>query len=357
MRAGDRRSSEPALPPTEVLESYGLDGAIVQPLGAGLINRSWLVQEPGGGRFVLQAVNPMFPPAIHEDIAAVTSHLCTKGVPSPRLVPSRGRLWVEHGDRIWRLLTYVEGLSREAIDRPSQAEEAGRALARFHTSVADLQHVFKNTRLGVHDTAKHLAALRGVMVEHSDHRRYAEVAALAEQVFALARDLPAFLPAPDRIVHGDPKISNIVFDAASGEARCLVDLDTLTRMPVALELGDAFRSWCNPAGEDASDATFSLPLFDAAVRGYAERAALWLEPNEWRAIPAATYTIAVELAARFCADALVERYFAWDSRRYADASSHNQARTRGQLAVAAAAARLRDALDATVARAFGRQQP
>ena len=95
---------------------------------------------------------------------------------------------------------------------------------------------------------------------------------------------------------------------------CLIDLDTLARMPVALELGDALRSWCNPATEDAADARFVRPFFAAAVDGYAAAAPGFLAHDEWGAIPRGTLTITVELAARFCADALRERYFRWDPR-------------------------------------------
>ena len=68
------------------------------------------------------------------------------------------------------------------------------------------------------------------------------------------------------------------------------------------------RSWCNPVSEDAVTADFSQPLFEAAITGYAEVAAGFREPAEWSAIPAATLTITVELAARFCADSLREQY-------------------------------------------------
>ena len=70
-------------------------------------------------------------------------------------------------------------------------------------------------------------------------------------------------------MHGDPKINNLLFDAATGRALCFIDLDTLGRMPLPLELGDAFRSWCNPAGEDNRQSAFALDLFAAAVDGYA----------------------------------------------------------------------------------------
>jgi len=89
------------------------------------------------------------------------------------------------------------------------------------------------------------------------------------------------------------------------------------------------------------------------MRGYAAAAPGFLTGNEWRAIPLGTLTITVELAARFCADALRESYFGWDAGRYATASEHNQWRTRGQLQVAANIAAEMDALEGIMARAFG----
>ena len=99
------------------------------------------------------------------------------------------------------------------------------------------------------------------------HGEHAAVRELADRVFALAERLPVLPAAADRVVHGDPKISNIVFARDTNRAVCLIDLDTLTRMPVALELGDALRSWCNPVSEDAATAAFSRRCSRQLSRG------------------------------------------------------------------------------------------
>ncbi|MGI9257906.1 MAG: phosphotransferase, partial [Gammaproteobacteria bacterium] len=184
------------------------------------------------------------------------------------------------------------------------------------------------------------------------HQRYDVIDPLATQVLTLASDIAKLSDHPDRIVHGDPKISNIIFDPETDAAICLIDLDTLGRMPIALELGDAFRSWCNPKPEDEQGAEFSLPLFEAAIAGYARETSDFLTETEWRAIASATYTITVELAARFCADALNESYFGWDDARFASASEHNEARTRGQIDLARSIASCHAELDRIVAQAF-----
>ncbi|MEO8466118.1 MAG: aminoglycoside phosphotransferase family protein [Gammaproteobacteria bacterium] len=340
-------------PPPAVLDAFDLAADSLDRATSGLINPTWYVRSKHGAELVLQRVNPIFPPAVNLDIAAVTEHLVRKGALTPRLVRNRdGALWLEHEGAVWRVLTRIQGVCRDALQSPAQAQEAGRALAEFHHAVGDLDYTFQNARLGVHDTPRHLKGLRDALVEHAAHRDIATIRPLAERVLTFAASLPALPASGDRIVHGDPKISNLMFATDSNRALCLIDLDTLSRMPVALELGDALRSWCNPATEDATNARFVREYFEAAVGGYAAAAHGFLTDNEWRAIPVGMLTITIELAARFCADALRERYFGWDAKRYPTASAHNQARTRGQLQVATSLASEMSVLDAITARAF-----
>lgn len=347
------RAVTAAPPPSAVVDAFALDPASLEPAGTGLINQTWFAREAGGERRVLQRVNPVFRPEIHDDIEVVTRHLRAKGLTTPLLVPSRqGRLWVDHEGTVWRLMTYIDGITRDALGSAGQAREAGRVLARFHRALEDLEHAFSAARLGVHDTERHLRVLREALVEQAGHRRFETIEALAAEVFELAAEISPLPAVPDRIVHGDPKISNVLFARGGERALCLIDLDTLAHMPVEFELGDAFRSWCNPKTEDASSARFELPLFEAALEGYAEQSAGLLAPEEWRSIPAATFRIAVELAARFCTDALHERYFAWDRSRYASASAHNRARTRGQLNLARTIRDQHAAIEAIVTHAF-----
>ena len=342
------------IPPDAVLEAYGLARGSLARAPSGLINPTWFAQSLHGAALVLQRVSPLFTAEVNMDIAAVTEHLARKGVLTPRLVPTRGGdLWFDNQGTLWRVLTRIEGVCRDALESPAQAREAGRVVAVFHRAVSDLDYSFKHRRPGVHDTPRHLRTLREALVEHRGHRHFDAIAPLAERVLEAAATLPPVPPTADRIVHGDPKISNLIFASDSDRALCLVDLDTVSRMAVALELGDALRSWCNPAHEDAAGARFDRALFDAAILGYAEAAAGFLTPDEWSAIPRGTLTITVELASRFCADALRESYFGWNRARYESSSAHNQARTVGMLALAAGIRAELPGLEESTAAAFG----
>ncbi len=338
----------------DALGRYGLADAALEPLGSGLINATWLVVDTAGERFVLQRVAPIFPAEINRDIDVVTQVLLDHGVAVPRVIRSAaGDLWVQIDGQTWRLLTWLPGDCHDSLHSAEQGHSAGQLLASFHRALAGLDHAFANPRLGVHDTARHLAALRDALRTHAEHPRFAHVAPVAVEILAAADALPELPVTPDRIVHGDPKINNMLFDPVSGTATAMVDLDTIGRMPLPLELGDAFRSWCNPAGEDGRSGEFSAALFAAALEGYADVAADWLTPAEAHAVVPATETIIVELAARFCADALNESYFGWDPEHFPSRGQHNEVRAAGQLNLARSFAPQRDELAQRVVELFG----
>ncbi len=344
---------ERPVPTADTLAALGLVEAELTRLESGLINTTWLVTLRGGDPCVLQAVNSIFPPAINADIDIVTRHLERQGVTTPRLIPlPGGSLWLEAQETVWRLLTFVPGQTYERLPGPDHAREAGAMLGRFHAALADFDYEFVNARLGVHDLDRHLGALRAALATHTDHPRFTAVEPVGAAILSLAASLPALPSSPDRTVHGDPKISNVVFTADTGKAVCLIDLDTLSRMPLALELGDALRSWCNPAGEDSATATLNTVLYRAALSGYAPMVEPFITQAEWRGFPAATLRITVELAARFCTDALEERYFGWDAERFASASAHNQTRAASQLRLAETIAADLATLEIETERAF-----
>jgi Ser/Thr protein kinase RdoA (MazF antagonist) len=342
------------LPPADVLARWPqFAGARVRPFGTGLINRTFLVEAPAG-RFVLQQLHPVFGGVVNEDIDAVTAHLSSRGLVTPRPVRTGdGALWADDAEgRPWRVLTFVSGTSTDAVSSPAHAAEAGRLVATFHAGVADLMHDYRHVRPSVHDTARHLGVLERALDEHRGHRLYERVAPVGQALLEAARGLPDFGSMPLRHVHGDLKISNLLFDDA-GRGLCLVDLDTLGRMPWAHEMGDALRSWCNPAGEDVTDTAIAPALFEGAVRGYASGAD-HVTREERERLVAGLSAISLELAARFLADALNERYFGWNAAKYAARGDHNLARALGQWSLHRSVEALRSGLERIAREAFER---
>jgi Ser/Thr protein kinase RdoA (MazF antagonist) len=230
-------------PPATVIAAFGLEPESVTPLAGGLINASFRARRAGGEAVVLQRVNPIFPAVVNDDIDAVTRHLGARGLSTPQLLRTQtGHTCLVAADGVWRLLSYIAGATHQALADASQAHEAGRVLGGFHAALADFDTPLGNRRPPVHELARHLGHLQQTLKRQTGHRQHAAVTALATEIFALADAIGPLPAMPDRLVHGDPKISNIIF--AGDRAVCLVDLDTIGRFPAPLELGDALRSWC-----------------------------------------------------------------------------------------------------------------
>jgi len=330
--------------PDDVVGAWGWTANQLAPLHGGLINATFVVREGGVPIAVLQRLHAIFGADVNLDLDAVTTHLAARGMTTPRLVRTLdGRPCLEHGG-VWRATTFVEGDSVAAVPDPSWAAAGGELVGRFHRAVADLAYDYRFTRAGVHDTAGHLARLR----DHVDAGGEMEGTELAREVLAAAVALPELVAQPLRHVHGDLKISNLLFARDPVRGIALVDLDTLAKGTLAFELGDAMRSWCNPHGEDAGRIALDLPIFAAAIAGFRGVADPIVTEAERASIAVGLETVCVELAARFTIDVFEDRYFGWDPARFASRRAHNLVRARGQLALAhavrAARGELRDIL-------------
>jgi Ser/Thr protein kinase RdoA (MazF antagonist) len=197
---------------------------------------------------------------------------------------------------------------------------------RFHAAMAGLKYEFKSRKV-LHETEKIFRTFTRIARKHWKSPLMTGVAADVAYVSAEMNRvlLPASLPL--RAIHGDPKISNLLFDA-KGRACGVVDLDTCNRRPLLVETGDMFRSWCG-LEEDNPENEFRLDVFGAGWKGYSSTASI--SSRERKLVPLSVATITLELASRFLADYFNDNYFGWDSSRYASRREHNLARARGQL--------------------------
>ncbi len=211
-------------------------------------------------------------------------------------------------------------------------------MGRFHAATANWTPKRHAPVRNIHDTDTRMNDLQTALMTHTSHPLYSAVAPLAEHILTEWQKRRSTVPVPQRICHGDLKISNLRFASEGPQPICLVDLDTIGPMELACELGDMWRSWCNPAGEDdPSRAAFDVALFRASARGFLDEAPE-LEASERAALPTATTRICLELASRFAADALNNNYFREDRVRFPDVGTHNLHRATTQLHLARSAA-------------------
>jgi len=238
--------------------------------------------------------------------------------------------------RCWRALSWVPGRSYDTLQNTKMAAEAGQLVARWHLATADLDHDFVFRRPAGHNTPVHMDKLRRALSDCTGHRLWEAVHELAESIFAAWARWDGSLNQRLRLCHGDLKISNLRFTEA-GEGLCLLDLDTLAMLPLDAELGDAWRSWCNPAGESNPDHVyFDIDLFESSARAWAQ-AAPELASLEKQSMAGGIERICLELSARFCADTINNNYFKENLALFPQKGQHNYIRALGQYKLAQSA--------------------
>jgi aminoglycoside phosphotransferase (APT) family kinase protein len=309
----------------------------VAPFEGGHINDSFLVtyrHEARSVRYLLQRINDAVfraPERMMDNIRRVAGHI-TKGLTSLGTRDAERRVLTvvntiedkpcarDATGSYWRLYRFIEGArAHQSVKTPEQAERAGRAFGEFQRSLVDLPGPrLHETIPGFHDTPSRFEALEKA-ADADPHRRAAAARGEIERAFAyraLAGELldrHASGEIPERVVHNDAKISNILFDRRTGEALCVVDLDTVMPGLAPHDFGDMVRSMTCPAAEDETDLSrveLQMPLFAALARGYIEAAGAVLTPAERAHLVTAGKVITFEQAVRFLTDFLNgDRYY------------------------------------------------
>jgi Ser/Thr protein kinase RdoA (MazF antagonist) len=313
-----------------IVEAFEIPSPVgaIEPYGRGLINDTFRV-EAGGACYVLQRINgAVFPDPLRimSNIQALDRQArqhADLGFRVPALIATRGGdagLGAPDGS-VWRLMTLIEDArSMPRIETLGQAREVGRLLGRFHTLLQSLPPETMGLTLpGFHDTPAYLARLLSVLARIEGAPDDPEVETCVRFVMdrqALARrlsDARDRAEIPVRVIHGDPKLDNILFDRGSGRALALIDLDTLQPGLILHDIGDCLRSCCNRSGESAHGRTgvlFDLAIAEPILQAYAEQTRAWLSPEEIALIPEAIRLMPFELGLRFLTDHLEgDRYF------------------------------------------------
>ena len=362
-----------------VAARFALEGQIVgvQRLGGGHINESYRVdvqaRETGEARsYLLQCVNARVfprPDLVMENVGRVTRHVAARLAAAElpgrdrralTLIRTRqGHDW--HGEpdgACWRAFAFIPGtMVRERAAGPEDASAAGRAFGEFLRLLTDYDGPpLHETIPGFHDTAARFARLEAAI--GADPCARAAAAGPEIEATLAGRALAAVLPpllasggVPVRIVHNDAKLANVLLDARTGEALCVVDLDTVMPGSALYDFGDMVRSMSSPTAEDEEDVSriaVRLPMFEALARGYLGAVGGILTAKERELLGFAGRLITLEQAVRFLTDHLEgDRYYRIER------PGQNLARCRTQLALLHSLTLHATELDTIVARWVG----
>ena len=326
--------------------------ALPVPYGDGHINDTydWQLVAP---RFILQRINKNVfkkPEEVMENIVGVTTHLRKKLSDAGR-DPDRETLTVipttdgkafylsPEGD-YYRMYRFIEGTrTDQRVEKPEQFRSAGYAFGDFQNLLADYDaKKLHDVIPSFHDTRKRFAALKEAIAADPLGR----AAECKEEIdFALAREHEVGMimdrledgRLPWRVTHNDTKYNNILLDAETEKALCVIDLDTVMPGSLLFDYGDSLRFGSNPAAEDEKDLSLvycDLVLFEAFTLGFMEAMGNTLTEEEIRLMPLSARMMTYECGIRFLTD-----YLMGDTYFKIHRPEHNLDRTRTQLKLVA----------------------
>ncbi len=351
-------------PERAAANAFDLGGDIIdiKPLGRGLINDTFLVKSSSRNA-VLQRINRRAfpePELIMQNLRALSDY-CRERQPDaalalPSILSTRagGDFLVDERGDFWRVLSYIDNtVALETVANPRQAEAVGAALGRFHSLASGLDTKrLHATRPRFHKTPAYFERFATVAAQTKDQLASADLNWCVEFAHA-RRDIVSVLEDAKergelslRVIHGDPKVDNFLFDARAQNVVSLIDLDTVQPGLVHYDIGDCLRSCANPAGEspkNVADARFDLAIGRALLKRYLAETRRLLTPQDIAYLYDAIRLIPFELGLRFLTDHLEGDVYFKTERR-----GHNLHRATVQFRLTEDIERNADAIQSTI---------
>ncbi len=308
----------------------------IDEVKSGNINKTYIIEHLHNRRkskFILQRLSNIF--ESHEIVnlnhKLVTEHLNKKlddnyfgpqfnrwQVPSLIKCNSNNLFIFFFESNFWRAMSYINNSSSfDCLKDKKMAYEVGVGLSKFHLMCSDLDcSKIINTIKNFHNTNfyidKFLMNLKSFNFEQLDITIKKRLDTLTSGLSFHVKYIQFFLEKfknhsiKDKIIHGDPKLSNFLFDRYHGFVTSLIDLDTVSSGYILTDLADCIRSICNLSGENPEDLVqvhFDINSCQSFLEGYFSLS----EKNKFDAfnlLPEFIYVIIFELAIRFLTDFL-----------------------------------------------------
>ncbi len=301
--------------------------ADIAPYGGGHINDTFLVTCTDGEEYVLQHINSYVfkhPDEIMENIMGVTEFIAKK-LTAEGKDPSRSTLtivattdgksyYVDSVGEFWRVTKNISNTTAfDYAESPEMFKTSGAAFGEFQSMLADYPaETLHETIPHFHDTPDRFRQLEDAIRENKSGR-LENVAAEIEFAKARREDCAILMnllnegKLPLKVTHNDTKMSNVLIDNETGDAVCVIDLDTVMPGLTAFDYGDSIRAGATTAAEDEVDLSkvhFDLDLFKAYTEGFLGAAGEALTETEIKTLPVGAKLMTLEVGMRFLADYL-----------------------------------------------------
>ena len=327
-----------------IAEKFALLGEIVsiEPYGNGHINSTFLLVTDKK-RYIFQKMNTTIfkdSEALMRNICLVTEHLRAKGIETLEVIPTKDGKSFYHGEEgAYRVYAFIEHtVAYDKVDDAAIFMASGKAFGEFQKELADFDASlladiianFHNTPVRFENFKRALAA--DALGRAKDCKEEIDFVLSRADKYSIITDAMAKGEVPLRVTHNDTKLNNILMDSESGNARAIIDLDTVMPGSMLYDFGDSIRFGASTGAEDEKDLSlvnFDISLFEAYVKGYCGAVKESITEGEADLMPWGAFMMTIECGMRFLTDYLEgDTYFA---TKYEE---HNLVRCRTQFKLA-----------------------
>lgn len=298
-----------------VVEYFGINDVLkIEPFGAGLINKTYLVTTTNN-HYILQQLNTQ----VFNDVGAIESNMellykcdiASLFVPIIRTIDGR-IFYKDDENQYWRISNYIEnGIAYPMVEELFQAREAAKAFATFLGINASIQvddikiiipdfhnsytrwNQFENSIAGAKDERKYIA--KNAILKAYEYKH------IFENTQALVENMPLI------ITHNDTKINNVLIDPIANKFLNVIDLDTVMPGYLFYDFGDMIRTMTCSVDENEQDiekVKFNRKVFEEICIGFSNGIKIQISEDEKKSLVHAGSYMALIMGIRFLTDFL-----------------------------------------------------
>jgi len=270
-----------------VLKAYSLPNTNIkiQQIGSGHINRTYLLTNlENNEAYILQSINANVfqnPETIATNIRLVADYLKTHFpnylFPAP-LRNAEGKTMVENNGEYWRLSPFIANtLALDTLSSPKQAYEAAKQFGKLSRLLDGFDSKqLQPAILGFHDLQLRFDQFENALNEGQQVFKEKAIVEIETALrfkyiltqYNLFNNKSDF---PNRVMHHDTKISNVLLNEDTFEGICVIDLDTLMPGKFISDLGDMMRTYLCEFSENETELSkinIRVEYFSAMIDGY-----------------------------------------------------------------------------------------
>ena len=308
----------------------------ITPVNSGLINNTYKVKFEES-TFILQKVNQFVfkdPNLIQENYNEIVKQLSVSAYSKKQLefLKSISNIeLVQYNNTFWRMSKFIKGKTYAVCKSLEMASTAAKSLAEFHVSLKELDYKKIKEPIKHFCNFNHRIQQYRESTVHGDFHRLKNAKNFMGEIESNLKYIHDYIKIEKdikkRIIHGDPKVSNFLFDHKTHEVISIIDIDTIMPGSILFDFGDMVRSFANKSHEDSQikERIFNPDIYNTLKKGYLSEAKKFLSPIEKESLDLSALTVALIQCIRFLTD-----YYNLDVYYHVNEPEHNLKRAINQ---------------------------